>query len=158
MKLIIAGDYNPRNRVATLIDKGDYQSVLGVVKPILEEADYSIVNLESPVVDHFAAPIEKCGPNLKCTSKAIEALKWAGFDFVTLANNHFYDYGEIGVKDTLTACQSLKMDYVGGGNTEVEAGQILYKELKGKKLAIINCCEHEFILQQKPQGAATHLM
>ena len=144
MKIIVAGDYCPRNRVAKMISEGDYQSVLGEVNCITKSADYSIVNLECPVVYQEAVPICKCGPNLKCSSKAIEALKWAGFDCVSLANNHFLDYGIIGVDNTLHACQSLELDYVGGGKSAEDAGMILYKDINGQKLAIINCCEHEF--------------
>lgn len=32
---------------------------------------------------------------------AADAIHFAGFDYVTLANNHFCDYGEVGVKNTL---------------------------------------------------------
>lgn len=36
-----------------------------------------------------ANPIEKTGQNLKYNKNVIEAIKYAGFDCVTLANNHF---------------------------------------------------------------------
>ena len=144
MKILIAGDYCPKERVAKKIEEGDYESILGDVKKETDGADYAIVNLECPVVEHEASPIDKCGPNLKCSPKAVEALKWAGFNCVTLANNHFLDFGETGVSDTLRTCRSKGLDVVGGGNNALEASKILFKDIKGKKLAIINCCEHEF--------------
>lgn len=157
MKILIAGDCCPIGRAGEAIDKNSYDLVFGGVKDTVEVVDYSIVNLECPVVEHEAKPIDKCGPNLRCTAKAIDALKWAGFDCVTLANNHFFDYGEVGVRDTIEACQSFSLDYVGGGNTIDEASKILYKEIEGQKLAIINCCEHEFSIATDKSGGCNPL-
>ena len=149
MKILVAGDFRPVFRVAECFEKDDFESVLREVKPIVENVDYSIVNFESPVVEHDAKPIVKCGPNLKCTTKGVEALKWTGFNCVTLANNHFLDYGEIGVRDTINACRKYGIDTVGGGMDMEEASKILYKDIDGQKLAIINCCEHEFSIATK---------
>ena len=157
MKLIVAGDFCPRERVATCIENDDYEAVVGEVKSVTNDIDYAIVNLECPVVEHGAMPIDKCGPNLRCSRKAIEALKWAGFDCVTLANNHFFDFGETGVKDTLEACRANETDYVGGGQNIKEAGRILYKEINGQKLAIVNCCEHEFSIATEDAGGSNPL-
>ena len=144
MKVLIAGDYCPQNRVADLFEKRDFESVLGNVRDVISTVDYSIVNFECPVCDGSETPIVKFGPNLKCTEHGVEALKWAGFKCVTLANNHFLDYGEEGVAKTLKTCQDYDIDTVGGGVTLNEASQVLYRKIEGKILAIINCCEHEF--------------
>ena len=93
----MAGDFCPQRRVAEKFEYGDFQYVLGEIKDKLSETDYSLVNLECPVVKGVESPISKQGPNLKCSEKGIEAVKWAGFSCVTLANNHFLDYGEEGV-------------------------------------------------------------
>ena len=58
MKVIIAGDFVPSNRVAAQIDNNDYRC-LEEVKPFLKAVDYSIVNFESPVVIRKAMPIKK---------------------------------------------------------------------------------------------------
>ena len=100
MKILIAGDFYPASQLKPLIESGDYRVLQGIM-PIIRQADYSIVNFESPVLLGNYKPIEKCGPNLKSSKKAIEAIKYAGFDMVTLANNHILDYGELGIKDTL---------------------------------------------------------
>lgn len=144
MKILVAGDFCPRDRVAVAFEKEDYASVLEEVRGITVLADYSIVNYECPVVTGGAMPIEKHGPNLKSTPKGIEAVKWAGFNCVTLANNHFRDYGDKGVIETLGILETRRVDYTGGGKNLEEASHIFYKEITGKILAIINCCEHEF--------------
>lgn len=154
MKILIAGDFCPMDRVSKLIENEDYESVFGEVTGYTQQADYSIVNLEAPVVETSSKPIEKCGPNLKCTSKAIKALKYAGFKMITLANNHFYDYGDDGVKQTLNACKKEGIDIVGGGMNLFEAANIFYKEFRGSKFAIINCCEHEFSIATETSGGS----
>lgn len=157
IKILICGDYCPRDRVQDLIESENYKEIFGEVLNYTSKVDYSIINLEAPVVESQANPIEKCGPNLKCSSKAIKALKYAGFNMVTLANNHFYDYGNEGVKDTLQSCNKHNMEFVGGGININEASQIFYKEIKGIKLAIINCCEHEFSIATEAYGGANPL-
>lgn len=157
MKILITGDFCPSNRVAEAFEKEDYASVLSEVQSITVEADYSIVNLECPIVAGNASPIKKLGPNLKSNEKSVEAIKWAGFDCVTLANNHFYDFGDEGVADTLQSCKKHGIDYVGGGKSISEASQTLYKTIDGRKLAIINCCEHEFSIASETTGGSNPL-
>ena len=157
MKILVAGDFCPRDRVARILEKGDYASVFGDVKAIVSQVDYSIVNLECPVVNGNGTPIKKCGPNLKTTARGVDALKWTGFNCVTLANNHFYDYGDEGVKSTLEACDMNGIDTVGGGSNLVEASKILYKQLGGQTLAIVNCCEHEFSIATDTTGGSNPL-
>ncbi len=156
MKILIAGDFVPRHRVAAQIESGDY-SCLDEVKSIIQSSDYAIVNFESPVVTREAEPIEKTGPNLKCTERAMECIANAGFNCVTLANNHFRDYGQIGVEDTIDACAKYNIDHVGGGKTKEEAVRTIYKTIGDKSLAIINFCENEWSIASDRYGGASPL-
>lgn len=142
--IIIAGDYCPQKRVATLITEGQFETLYSGVKRIVSESDYSLVNFECPVATDETAPIVKCGPSLKCDTKGVEALSYCGFKAVTLANNHFRDYGNKGVLSTLDELDKRGIDHVGGGRNINEASTILYKNLKGRTYAFVNCCEHEF--------------
>lgn len=157
MRVLVAGDYCPQQRVVESFEKKDFESVLGEIKPIVDEADYTIVNFECPVCCGDEKRIEKYGSNLKCSEKGIEALKWVGFDCVTLANNHFCDYGDEGVKITLETCIKYSIDTVGGGINIGSAGQTLYKEIDRKVLAVINCCEHEFSIATNESSGSNPL-
>lgn len=157
MNILIAGDFCPRDRVGILLEEGNYSYVLGDVKRVVSQADYSIVNLECPVTKGSVKPISKIGPNLQCTEKGIDAIKWAGFDCLTLANNHFYDFGEEGVRTTLEVCDKYGVDHVGGGSSLEEASKVLYKSIVKEKLAIINCCEHEFSIATETSGGSNPL-
>ena len=156
MKILIAGDFVPRRRTAVQIDAGDYSS-LEQVKPIIQAADYAIVNFESPVMTREALPIKKTGPNLRCTESAMKCVAQSGFKCVTLANNHFFDYGQIGVEDTIDSCEKHHIDFVGGGKTQAEAEQVLFKNINGQILAIINCCEHEWSIATIKHGGSNPL-
>jgi len=157
MKILVAGDFVPSQRIATQIEQGNYRC-LDNVKPIIQTVDYAIVNFESPVVTHpDVKPIEKTGPSLKCSGKAMECVAQAGFHCVTLANNHFRDFGDVGVVDTLQACVLNNVDYVGGGKNIAEAEKILYKKINGQILAVINLCENEWSIASENRGGAAPL-
>lgn len=154
--ILVAGDFCPRDRVLQHIMAGDI-SVLDSVHEVTASVDYAIVNLECPIVNGNAKPIVKSGPNLRADETALDVLKDAGFNGVTLANNHFYDYGDVGVQTTLSALQMRQMDYVGGGLNRQDAARLLYKEIAGIKLAIVNCCEQECSIASDAYGGANPL-
>lgn len=155
MKLVVAGDFCPQNRIVDLIEKGKYSYIFSDVKSILAESDFSIANLECPVVSKSSDKIIKRGPNLFCTVSGLRALTWCGFKGVTLANNHIADYGSNGISYTLENCHNEGVQYVGAGNNLVNASKTLFIKIGYQKLAIINCCEHEFsIASENKSGAA----
>lgn len=154
MKLLIAGDYCPQERVAKLIETDRGASVLKEMEPYLSKSDYSIVNFECAVTNDTDKPIVKMGPCLSCSDKEVTLLKTLGFDCVTLANNHFRDYGNSGVRNTLQALKENMIDYVGGGENIAEAEKVLYKVIDGKTIAIVNFCENEFSIATKCLGGS----
>lgn len=158
MKVIIAGDFAPKHRLAKQIEKRDFQEIFSDnLVATIKSADYSLVNFESPIIEKDFKPIKKCGPNLGCTPDAADAIKYAGFTAVAMANNHILDYGADGLYKSIECCKNVGLDVVGVGKNLQEAEQILYIEKKGKKLAIINCCEHEFSIATETSCGANPL-
>lgn len=160
MEILIAGDFHgggKQSRVRSFIEQEDYKSLFEQVKQITDCVDYSIVNFESPIVNGDAEPIKKTGPNLQSIDKAMDAVVYAGFNCVTLANNHFFDYGEKGVNDTIAVCREKCVDFVGGGKNLEQARKILYKEIKGKKIAFVNFCENEWSIATDITGGSAPL-
>lgn len=156
MKILIAGDFCPRDRVVKRIEK-DEPVISDAVVQQIKGADYALVNFECAVANSSMKPIPKCGPHLGCSEKAVSVLKEAGFTCVTLANNHFRDYGSEGVKLTIEALDDAGVDHVGGGNNIKEATNILYKQIAGKNVAFINVCENEFSIADENRGGAAPL-
>lgn len=142
MKLIICGDFVTAGRGMDAVRNSTALS--SEVVELLEEADFSIVNLEAPVADASDSPIRKVGPHLRTSLETLKYLKLCGVDVVTLANNHFYDYGREGVCKTIEACEEFGLLHVGGGRTEEERQSILYIEKDDTRVAILNYCESEF--------------
>lgn len=148
MTITIAGDFATTYRGLEAIERGEAFSK--EIVEILKGSDLSIVNLESPVVEGKCLPIVKVGPNLRTNRIAIKFLKESGVDVVTLANNHFFDYGEKGVIQTIECLEDNCIRYVGGGRSENEKRHILYVETDDSKVAILNYCEKEFSVHEGP--------
>lgn len=66
----------------------------------LSLADITFGNLESPFFDN--CPIVGSGTMKFCADyKAVEGLKFAGFDVLSLENNHIGNYGQVGINQTI---------------------------------------------------------
>ena len=156
MKILIAGDFCQRYRIDALIREQQYAEIFDEIRPLIKQADYSIVNFEFPIIvnESDAKPIPKCGPNLKGSIESVLAVEYAGFNCCTLANNHTLDQGYKCCLDTREELEKAGIDTVGVGRNAEEATVILYKNIQGEKIAVINCCEHEFsIATDKTPGA-----
>lgn len=147
INIFISGDFAPRMRVNEVIEHGDYQLLYNDILPIIQVSDLAITNLESPLLDE-GKPIAKTGPNLKAPIKSVEALKFAGFDMVTLANNHMMDYGKEGLFSTIQVCEKSDITHIGAGSNLEEAKKNVYFDIKESRIAFINCCENEWSTTQ----------
>lgn len=154
MRIFIAGDIVPRNRTIKLFKHKNKEALFGPFLNHLKNADVSICNMECPVVKTHSSPIQKSGPALSTSRETLETIKESGFKVVTLANNHFFDMGQVGVRDTIDVCDEIGLLHVGGGINKDLARKILYIENKGEKLALINVCEHEFSIANNSHGGS----
>ncbi len=156
MKVLVAGDYACRFRIDDTMTEEQYSELFDGISVYVKHADISIVNYENPVLSGSKnyVPINKQGPHLKSSPKAVQAIADAGFNVVTLANNHIMDYGKEGCLNTIEVMKRYKIDTVGAGEDIKEARKTLYKQSQGKTLALINCCEHEFSIADECSAGA----
>ncbi|HKZ54671.1 MAG TPA: CapA family protein [Anaerolineales bacterium] len=75
-------------------------------------ADFTFANLESPLTE---APLERAAFDLRAPVTAVAALRGAGIDVVSLANNHALDAGASGLRDTRNALADGEIVPVGPG-------------------------------------------
>lgn len=143
INIFISGDFASFYRVREAINESNYQLLYNDILPIIKEADIKITNLEVPLLE-TGIPIAKTGPNLKLPIKTIEAIKYASFDMVTLANNHAMDFGPDGLMSTIKLCDENGIKYIGAGSNLKEAKEIRYFDIKDTRIAFINCCENEW--------------
>ena len=112
LTLALAGDVMLGRSVAEAHTEGGWEEVLATLAPYVAEADLAFANLESPLTD---APLSSAGYDLRAPADAVMALKAAGFDLVSLANNHALDAGVAGLDDSLRALQAAGIDAIGPG-------------------------------------------
>ncbi len=129
------------------------QDIWGNILPVLQSADLRILNLECPLTQSANA-IRKTGPNLKAHPDTIRALKHAAIDVVTLANNHIYDYGQDGLKETLDVCSKNGIATVGAGMDADQASSPLFLNVNDRTLAIVNFSENEWCNAKVSSGGA----
>ncbi|WP_160719050.1 CapA family protein [Bacillus sp. USDA818B3_A] len=118
----------------TIKQKGpDYPFVQ--IKEELQSSDLSVVNLETSITSGGT----KQGKQYTFRSDpiALTGLKNAGFQLVSLANNHSLDYGQTGFTDTLANLHQYQLDYVGGGHNREEAYKAGTYSLNGKTVKIL---------------------
>lgn len=72
-----------------------------------------------------------------------------GVDLAVLANNHVFDYGEVGLQDTLDTFRAAGLPYVGAGENIDEASAIFYAELEGCTVAYIAGCRVEWAAETR---------
>lgn len=131
--LAFAGDVHFERQVAALLK--DSSRVWRNRLPELRDADFSLVNLETAITTRGRA--ERKPYTFRAPPKALEVLKWAGIDAVSMANNHAADFGAAGVQDTLKAKASNVMPIVGFGADDAQAYTPLEVDVKGVKVAVL---------------------
>ncbi len=114
-----------------------YDQTFAAVTGLFAESDYVIGNLETPIA----------GDSLEYTSESthfntpetfLDALKTAGINFLSTANNHCLDRGVLGIQRTLENLQSRGFDHTGTYATKESSEQIFIKEIDGIKIALLS--------------------
>ena len=133
---------------------GRQDFVSQALKNLITNCDISICNFEAPIKTTAQSPINKAGPHIFQSKESVRYLSDAGFNVVSLANNHIYDYGEKGLRATLNELVISKFSIVGGGRNfnDAYASQIIEK--KGIKVGLLAACENEFgcLYEEKKGG------
>lgn len=143
MRLIICGDTVPTDASRESFRNGDAQTLFNDVLPVFASADRVLVNLECALTE-TDKPIPKCGPNLKGPLESAATLKKAGVTDCGLSNNHTFDFGIDGFKDTIKAVEAAGLNVTGVGENEKDSRKPLVIPVGNKTLAIIAVCEHEY--------------
>ena len=143
MKLVFTADLVPTKLNEQAFIDGDVELLFGDTLDVLKGADRVIVNLECALTETDAA-IKKIGPPLKASPRAILSYQKANVTDCALANNHIFDYGIQGLKDTMETLEKAGIGYTGIGENDQDCRAPYVIERDGKKIAIINVCEHEY--------------
>ncbi len=134
--LIAAGDVMLSRFVATVMKKEDsvhypYDRIRGIVA----SADIAFANLENPVGP--GGPMPESGLRFRASIESLDGLRNAGFDIVSLANNHQSDVGQAAIGATLEYVKNAGLLSVGAGVNEADARKPVYMDIKGKHIAFL---------------------
>ena len=143
MRVVLCGDFVPTPATVPAFEAGNVPALMGSTADVVRQADFAVANLECALTDRDT-PIRKCGPNLKGRPAYARVIAEAGFTHLGLSNNHVWDFGEQGMRDTVSAVEAAGMTPFGFGEDDQDARKPLFLEKDGKKLAIVAVCEHEY--------------
>jgi len=105
------------------------------VSSLLQSADIAVGNLETPFTVG-GQPADKRFI-FRAHPEHVGALQTAGFDVLSLANNHILDFPPDSMDDTLIALEDLGIATVGAGRGEAAAHRPAVLEVKGIKVAFL---------------------
>ena len=124
----------------------DFHPQLSLIADALGNADYTIANLETT--------IGKCRgqgysgyPSFNSPRALLDALKDAGVDFLTLANNHMLDRRLEGVLNTVGYVEAYGFDHGGANRSLEEKARPVIAEVNGIRIGFI--CETRYTNSQE---------
>ena len=137
------------------------REVLNYVRPFFNEADFSSVNLESPVTVNLTDPNRDKKYILFTLPGSLPAPKEIGLSYVALGNNHVYDYLDPGLRDTLNNLNATGIAYSGAGFNATEAFRAYHVTFDNTSYAFlamtsIDGAEHtvNYVADDRKGGAA----
>jgi hypothetical protein len=128
----------------------DGADILKAVTPILSAADIAFGNMEGPIIDGGVS--EKCGTPkpgepIRCyafrmPTRFAKNLKAAGFDVMSVANNHASDFGDAGRASTRKALDELGIKHAGSDRVQYST---TYLDVKGLKVAFVGFAHNNIV-------------
>ncbi len=143
----------------TFLPPNDGRGMLKEFTPILSAADVAFGNLEGPLLE--GGKNEKCPPESKrCFAFRVPVrygkyLKDAGFDILSLANNHTSDFGDDGRLSTRKVLDELGIKHAGSDKAQYSTA---YLDVKGKKVAFVGFAHNNIVPNVNDLGFARQLV
>jgi poly-gamma-glutamate capsule biosynthesis protein CapA/YwtB (metallophosphatase superfamily) len=106
----------------------------------IRNADAAFTNFET-LIHNYELPGNAFSGGAYQTSPPwiTEELKWAGFNLLSVANNHSFDFGLRGLRSTLHALEASRLQYAGAGENLALARTPTYLDTKHGRVALVAC-------------------
>ena len=140
LSILIAGDFmqhGPQITAALQPDSSyNYDECFARVKPVIEDADVAIGNLEVT----FGGKPYAGYPQFRAPDEYLRAIVDAGIDIILTANNHCLDSGKHGLERTIMMMDSVGVPHIGTyvDEFEREDNYPYILEQNGIRVAILN--------------------
>ncbi len=121
LTLLAVGDVLPHRRVKAMAADQGWEAVFAGVSGRIRQADVAFANLESPVAPDHHLGIH--GEVFNAPATLIPGLKAAGFDVLSMANNHTWDQAAAGIEETRQRVLDAGLHPVGVGEDCASAAE-----------------------------------
>lgn len=150
------GDIMLAGKWAPLLRQKGYDYPFDGVRKELAASDINLANLESPIA---VAGEEYIGKKFHFRAEPLlaKSLRSAGFNLVTVANNHSMDFGGEALAETFRHLSDNGIAWTGAGKNLVDARKIALYTIKGKRIAFLGYSltqPTEFFAGKKRPGTA----
>lgn len=134
VRVVFGGDVMLGRSVGKVLES-DPESVFREIRFVLTQPDLAVANLESPltVQTHKTANPHQ----LEAEPESAAYLNQAGFDLMSIANNHAGDAGRDSISETIDALEKVGIAAIGGGSNSSEANGPVIFERNGLRLAFL---------------------
>ncbi|MCS6777573.1 MAG: CapA family protein, partial [Chthonomonadaceae bacterium] len=105
-------------------------------RPLLRAADIAFGNLECCVAEG-GSPLPDKQFTFRAHPRTARALADAGFDIVSLANNHAWDYGREALAETVRHVRAAGVAVTGAGNNRAQAHALTVLERNGLRVGFL---------------------
>jgi poly-gamma-glutamate synthesis protein (capsule biosynthesis protein) len=122
--------------------EGGFGWVLAPLRAELPERAVALANLESPLSEQRRRPGDSAMPILGADPGLAAALGAAGFDVVSLANNHAFDQMGEGLFETTGALRAAGVAFAGAGPTDAAAVAATVVERDGVRVGVVAFTDH----------------
>jgi poly-gamma-glutamate capsule biosynthesis protein CapA/YwtB (metallophosphatase superfamily) len=132
--LVAVGDIMLSRAVATRMRRHGYDYPFASTSEFMRGADIAFGNLETAITEGpEVLPFEM---SFRADPESAKALRDAGFDVLSLANNHTPNFDEKGLVDTIFYLDEAGIVHVGAG-TDSEANRAKFIEANGIRFAFL---------------------
>ena len=132
------------------------RAIVEHIKPYMSLADLASVNLETQIAQ--SKPEQRASKFVTFFSRpqTLDALAWAGIDYVSLGNNHTYDYLKSGLASTMTFLQDSSLGFSGAGFNQQQALKAYRTKLNNTSLSLLGYVGWEGSSQPTQTATSDH--
>jgi poly-gamma-glutamate capsule biosynthesis protein CapA/YwtB (metallophosphatase superfamily) len=154
VSLFAVGDVMLARRVGQQIIENGVAFPFLHVEGFMRAGDIRFGNLESSLARCGSPrPVPLGDPLFRGLPEAAQSLKQAGFDVISLANNHVFDYGEPAFRETLATLRGMGIRTVGAGLNIEEALEPVILRVCGNRVAFQAFCNAQAATATSPGTA-----
>jgi poly-gamma-glutamate synthesis protein (capsule biosynthesis protein) len=137
LTILCVGDINMGRSLGRQLIAGRKDLPFAKVRSEIASADIAFANLESQISDQRGVTEGSSNYVFNAPPQAADELANAGFDVVSTANNHAWDFGKRAMLETLTNLERVGIAAAGTGETLEEAYAPAILERNGWRVGII---------------------